>query len=214
MWYTENKAIHNLKAEDNMKHIKLIKAAIKVLFFTSAGYIPVCALAYIFSDKLSAEAILTYAACAMGLWAKVAALVLSGAAWLVCSAGLNKTGSARPFVCSQLLVVGVAVVFIGAWLSIFVFILTFIFTLDPPVWWDKLLFTLFYLPEVAVMALTTACMFVYNKENLAVSGENLPANPYAKRIRTLSLLKTAAVTVEAAAAVGYYIFLAAVALSM
>ena len=107
-----------------MKHIKLIKAAIKVLFFTSAGYIPVCALAYIFSDKLSAEAILTYAACAMGLWAKVAALVLSGAAWLVCSAGLNKTGSARPFVCSQLLVVGVAVVFIGAWLSIFVLALS------------------------------------------------------------------------------------------
>ena len=190
-----------------MKHIKLIKAAIKIMFFASAAYILLGVIFYIFSKSLQSTLPLLYSAASMGLWTGAATLVITSITWIICQAGLNKTGSARPFICAQLLFLCAACNYFGEWLSVIIMILLLIAGGNIYYLPDKFLFILYYLPALVTMVMMTVCLFFYYRENLSVSGVDLPSNPYARRNRKLAAWKTAVVTAETVAVFGYYCYI-------
>lgn len=192
----------------DMKHIRLIKSAISVQIIISAAYIVSGIICYALSPSLKSSAPLIYIAGLVSLWTGIASMLLALAAYATNRTGLNKDGSARPFACSQILFVATTAVYIGAWFTVYVALIKFIFVLKASAWWDRALFVLFFLPPAAVMALLTACMFFYYKENLSVTGIDLPVNPYSARNRTVAKLKVICVAVEAVAAAAYYCFIA------
>ena len=195
-----------------MLHIKLTKICISALFFGAAAYITAGAAAYIFADALSKNAVMFFSAASVSLWCGLFALAVAASAWIVMYSGLNKTGSARPFICSQLIAAGSTAILVGSGIALFILIFAgvlgsigtggVIFR-----WWDKMLFAFYFLPPVAAMAVSCAAMRFYEKESLPPEGKNLPPHPYAGRMKAAGKAKFVVVAIETAAAVLFYLFI-------
>ena len=195
-----------------MVHIKLIKASVATMFFTAVAYILIGATAYVFADALNRGALLFFVAASVSLWSGVALLILSVIAWAVKNAGLKKTGSARPFVCSQLLFVGVTAALVVGGFALTIMIIAgalqqtgggkLVFA-----WWDKALFAVYFLPQIAVTIINATTMFYNRRESRPPCGGNLPVNPYASHIDFLNKSKIVVTLLEAAAAVTFYLLI-------
>lgn len=195
-----------------MVHTKLIKASGVMTFFTAAAYIVIGAAAYVFADAIGSTAEMFFVAASVSLWSGIALLFLSVAALAVKNAGLKKNGSSRPFVCSQLLFIGVTAVSVVGGFALIVLIIAGALRQAGGgtagfAWWDKALFSVYFLPQIAVTGINAIAMFYNLRESRPPCDENLPANPYASRIDFFNKSKIVVTMLEAAISVAFYLLM-------
>lgn len=137
-----------------MKYVKLSKAALITAFASGVFYVVFGAIAYIFLNKISEFSAVVTLTASVGLWTGILCVVLSSISWILRSAGINKKGDCRAFLCSQLQFVATAVTLIGCGVAfviiVFVFALASIGGEQHFSAWEKIFVIAYYLPGIAV----------------------------------------------------------------
>lgn len=199
-----------------VKYVKLSKAALITSFATGVFYVVFGAIAYIFTSKLSEFSAVVTITASVGLWTGIVCVILSSITWILRSAGINKKGDCRAFLCSQLQFVATAVVFVGYGVAfvliVFVFALASIGGEKHFSVWEKLFLIAYYLPEIAVMALNSISLGFAMRERRSPQGEGLPVNPYLGREDGISKGKFIVTVIESSIVTAFYLMMVVLAL--
>ena len=201
-----------------MKYVKLSKAALITAFASGVFYVVFGAIAYIFLNKISEFSAVVTLTASVGLWTGILCVVLSSISWILRSAGINKKGDCRAFLCSQLQFVATAVTLIGCGVAfviiVFVFALASIGGEQHFSAWEKIFVIVYYLPGIAVVALNCAALGFAMRERRPPQGEGLPVNPYLGREEGISKGKFIVSLIEGSVSTVFYLMMVVLTLMM
>ncbi len=201
-----------------VKYVKLSKAALITAFASGVFYVVFGAIAYIFLNKISEFSAVVTLTASVGLWTGILCVVLSSISWILRSAGINKKGDCRAFLCSQLQFVATAVTLIGCGVAfviiVFVFALASIGGEQHFSAWEKIFVIAYYLPGIAVVALNSAALGFAMRECRPPQGEGLPVNPYLGREEGISKGKFIVSVIEGSVSTAFYLMMVVLTLMM
>lgn len=201
-----------------VKYVKLSKAALITAFASGVFYVVFGALAYIFLNRISEFSAVVTLTANVGLWTGILCVVLSSISWVLRSAGINKKGDCRAFLCSQLQFVATAVTFVGCGVAfvliVFVFALASIGGEKHFSAWEKIFVIAYYLPEIAVVALNSVALGFAMSERRPPQGEGLPVNPYLERENGISKGKFIVSIIEGSVTTAFYLMMVVLTLMM
>ena len=203
-----------------MKHVKLSKSAILVMFYAGLIYVALGAAAYILNAFVTAEkfSVVIIVVSCVGLFSGIACFVCALIARMIRASGLKKSGSCRPFVCQQLLSVCALTAYIGFAVVLAVIAIAYAFIAigggnGQIKFFEKAYLIAYYLPPVASLILGSVALGFARRECLPPQGEGLPKHPDYEKIARRNNVKFVLSVIESAIAAAAYALIVAFALT-
>ncbi|MGN1093998.1 MAG: hypothetical protein ACI4SC_03370 [Candidatus Neoclostridium sp.] len=202
-----------------MKHVKLSKLSMLIMFYAGLLYVALGAAAFILNAFVTAEkfSVVIIVVSCVGLFSGIVCFIGALIARIVRASGLKKSGSCRPFVCQQLLTVCALTVHVGFAVVLAVIAIAFAFIAigggnGQINLWEKLYLIAYYLPPVASLILGTVALGFARSECLPPQGDGLPRHPDYEKIARKNNTKFVLSVIESAIAAAVYTVIVAVAL--